>query len=279
MTLTKRGQMAREQRTASNVIEVRADVAEDGPLLFTGYASTVDQPYPITDFLGTYQETVARGAFDKTLQEGDDTRLLINHEGLPLARWTGRGFDGGDTMQLSADEMGLRVEARLDRADPDVQRIEPKMRRSDLTQMSFGFQVTRQEWNKDYTERTIREVKLFDVSLVTYPANPTTSAQVRSRLAGCGFDVARFAAVAAELRAGAVLSEKSLAFLTQALEALSDASEEVSEAQDALVDLMQSAGVLPDAVDDDNPDGSEMDEPDAVAGRSLALALAQAVTR
>jgi hypothetical protein len=39
---------------------------------------------------------------------------------------------------------------------------------------------------------------------------------------------------------------------------------------------MQSAGVLPD-VGDDNPDGSEMDEADAPAGRSLALALAQAV--
>jgi len=277
MTLTKRGMMAREQRTsAGGPITLRMDAPTDGPLQFSGYASTVDQPYQVNDFLGSYSETIARGAFDKTLAEGDDVRLLINHDGLPLARYTGRGIDGGDTMNLSADSTGLRVDALLDRNDPDVQRIEPKMRRNDLTQMSFGFQVTRQEWSKDYSERTIKELKLFDVSVVTYPANPSTSAQVRSHLMRVGFPVERFAAITAELRAGATLSAQSLMFLAQALEALSDAAEDIGEAQDAVVDLMQSAGVLPD-VGDDNPDGSEMDEADAPAGRSLALALAQAV--
>lgn len=277
MTLTKRGLMAREQRTSAGApITLRMDAPLDGPLEFSGYASTVEQPYQVNDFLGSYSETIARGAFDKTLAEGDDVRLLINHDGLPLARYTGRGLDGGDTMSLSTDSTGLRVDALLDRNDPDVQRIEPKMRRNDLTQMSFGFQVTRQEWSKDYSERTIKELKLFDVSVVTYPANPSTSAQVRSHLVSAGIPVERFAAITAELRAGATLSAQSLMFLAQALEALSDAAEDIGEAQDAVVDLMQSAGVLPD-VGDDNPDGSEIEDDAMTGGRSLALALAQAV--
>jgi hypothetical protein len=46
--------------------------------------------------------------------------------------------------------------------------------------MSIGFRVHKQDWNNDYTERTIREVELFDVSVVTYPASPTTTASLRS---------------------------------------------------------------------------------------------------
>jgi HK97 family phage prohead protease len=277
MTLIeRRGVMAREQRETFHLpVEIR-DQGEDSPLVFTGYASTTGQPYSVTDWAGTYNETIERGAFDKTLAEGDDVRLLINHDGLPLARWTGRGVAGGDTMTLRADEVGLQVEALLDRQDPDVQRVAPKMRRGDLTQMSFGFQVMKQEWSKDYSERSIREVRLFDVSVVTYPANPATSATVRQQLVTSRIPVERLAAVMHELRAGATLSKESLAFLVQALEALSDASEDVAEAQDAIVDLMQSAGVLPDVGADDNPDGSEMDN-ETQMGRSLTLAFAQNV--
>lgn len=54
------------------------------------------------------------------------------------------------------------------------------MSRGDLDQMSIGFRVHKQEWNSDYTERNIREVELFDVSVVTYPASPTTTASLRA---------------------------------------------------------------------------------------------------
>jgi HK97 family phage prohead protease len=275
MTLVDhRGVMTREQRDTTFLPFELRDQGDDAPLTFTGYASTTGQPYAVTDWAGTYMETIERGAFDKTLAEGDDVRLLINHDGLPLARWTGRGVNGGDTMSLSADATGLKVEASLDRNDPDVQRIAPKMRRGDLTQMSFGFQVVKQDWSKDYSERSIREVRLFDVSVVTYPANPTTSASVRQQLRSSHIPVERFASIMHELRAGATLSKESLNFLVQALEALSDAAEDVTEAQDAIVDLMQSAGVLPNVGDDDNPDGSEMDD-ETQTGRSLSLAAAQ----
>jgi HK97 family phage prohead protease len=105
--------------------------------------------------------------------------LNINHAGLPLAR-TKSG-----TLKLTQDKVGLRVSAELDRSDPDVQAILPKMRRGDLDEMSFAFRVNSQEWSSDYTDRTITEVNLSrgDVSIVSFGANPTTVAALRAALA------------------------------------------------------------------------------------------------
>jgi HK97 family phage prohead protease len=142
-----------------------------------GYASTTEEPYPVTDWLGEYQETICRGAFSKALQERQDVRLLVNHEGIPVAR-TKSG-----TMALNEDERGLLVDVpSLDTDSPLVQTLRSAMKRGDLDQMSFSFRATRQEWNEDYTERFVREVKLYDVSVVTYPANEGTDVKLRSGL-------------------------------------------------------------------------------------------------
>jgi uncharacterized protein len=139
-----------------------------------GYASTTEDPYPVRDWLGEYQETICRGAFTKALQERDDVRLLVNHEGIPVAR-TKSG-----TMALNEDERGLLVDVpSLDTDSPLVQTMRSAMVRGDLDQMSFSFKATRQEWNEDYTERFVREVKLYDVSVVTYPANEGTDVKLR----------------------------------------------------------------------------------------------------
>lgn len=150
-------------------------------LTLTGYASVFDAPYEICGGppLG-WTEIVDRRAFDRTLAEKPDLHLLINHEGMPLAR-TKSG-----TLQLSTDATGLKVHARLDRRDPDVQRLEAKMARGDMDEMSFAFRVKRQEWSADDTERRITEASLHkgDVSVVNFGANPATSAQLRSVLDG-----------------------------------------------------------------------------------------------
>jgi HK97 family phage prohead protease len=160
------------------------DVASDpDTLTLTGYASTFE-PYEM--YGGPAQrgwiEQLDRTAFDATLRESPDLHLLINHQGMPLAR-TKSG-----TLQLSVDDHGLKVVARPDRSDPDVQRLEPKMRRGDMDQMSFAFRVKAQEWKAapGFTDpeslRIIRAVDLNkgDVSVVNFGANPTTTASVRS---------------------------------------------------------------------------------------------------
>jgi HK97 family phage prohead protease len=72
----------------------------------------------------------------------------------------------------------------LDLRNPKVQEVQSTMDRRDVDAMSYAFRVTRQEWNADYTHRIIREYALdvagSDVSIVTYPANPATVAQLRS---------------------------------------------------------------------------------------------------
>lgn len=173
--ISSRATLEREDRSVSTEVEFRDDGADT--VTFSGYASMVDTPYMVRDAFGEYTETIAPGAFRKTLSEikkgNDDVRLLVNHEGIALARTK------SNTLRLSADPH-LSVEAPLDPASPLVQTIRSAMNRGDMDQMSIGMRVHRQEWNADYSERTIKEAQLFDVSIVTYPASPTTSAQLRT---------------------------------------------------------------------------------------------------
>lgn len=164
-------------------VEVRADGS--GQVTLTGYASTW-QPYEMYGgpAAGGWIEQIDKKAFQRTLSEKPDLMLLINHEGMPLAR-TKSG-----TLKLSVDSHGLKVSAKLDRSDPDVQRLEAKMKRGDMDEMSFAFRVKAQTWsstkefpNDQTALRTITEVSLHkgDVSVVNYGANDTTSVELKGR--------------------------------------------------------------------------------------------------
>jgi HK97 family phage prohead protease len=159
-------------------VELRMD--DDIPVL-EGYALVYEYKYDIGGGPeeGGFTEVIARGAAAKSAGEAD-VRLLVNHDGVPLARSRG----GQGTLQLKSDDVGLKVRAELDPSNPTVQELRSAMNRGDLDQMSFAFKVPRgegrQEWSSDYSLRTIREVQLFDVSVVTYPANPATVAKLRS---------------------------------------------------------------------------------------------------
>jgi len=169
---TVRGKPA-EARARFQGVEIRED---DNGLHVAGYATTFNTDYDLyggPSALG-WTERIASGAFTKALAENDDVRFLVNHEGLPMARTKSQ------TLRLEQDELGLRMEADLDPANPTVVELVSALRRGDVDQMSFAFQVVRQEWNDDYTDRTITEVRLFDVAAVTYPANPATIIGVRA---------------------------------------------------------------------------------------------------
>jgi len=148
-------------------LEVRAE-GEGNTLV--GYAAVFDSPSEPMPFI----EYVKRGAFSKTLNDGADVRLLIDHEGVPLAR------SKSGTLALEEDERGLRVEAELDPTNPDAARIISAMKRGDLNQMSFAFRTIKDNWSDDRSVRELREVQLFDVSVVTFPAYEETVAELRS---------------------------------------------------------------------------------------------------
>jgi HK97 family phage prohead protease len=148
-------------------LEVRSE--GDGTTL-VGYAAMWDTA---SQDLG-FTEYVTRGAFTKTLKDGADVRLLFDHDGAPLAR-TKSG-----TLRLSEDSRGLKVEADLDPANPLAQQIMSGLRRGDLNQMSFAFRTIKDNWNTDRSVRELREVQLYDVSVVTYPAYEETIAELRN---------------------------------------------------------------------------------------------------
>ena len=141
-----------------------------------GYAAVFNS---MSHDLGGFREVIAPGAFSEVLARGADVRLLYNHDdGAVMAR-TKSG-----TLELVEDEVGLRIWARVDMADPDVQRVIPKMMRADVDQMSFAFTVEEDEWDESggYPLRTIRSVgELFEVSIVPFPAYEATKAEVYER--------------------------------------------------------------------------------------------------
>ena len=149
-------------------MEVRAQGDAD-ELRVEGYAAVFNQETN----LGFFREQIARGAFSEVME--DDVRLLLNHDGAPLARTTNQ------TLTLSVDDEGLRYEAIL--SDTTQGRDLYKMiQRGDITQSSFAFTIKGEEWDKETNTRTITKVgRLLDVSPVTYPAYPQASVSARSK--------------------------------------------------------------------------------------------------
>jgi HK97 family phage prohead protease len=164
-----------EHRTFATQLSAR----DAGGLKFEleGYASLTQSPYD----MGSYEETISRGAFTNTLSENPDVQLLLNHEGLPLARTTIPPGQVGH-LALSEDSRGLHFLAQLDRDDDDAQKVMRKVGAGLMDQCSFAFRTIRQSWNDDNSLRTINEVSLDrgDVSVVNYGASPTTSVDARA---------------------------------------------------------------------------------------------------
>jgi HK97 family phage prohead protease len=123
-------------------------------------------------------ETIAPGAFRRSLNSGREVRLFINHDmGQPLAT-TRNG-----SMRLYEDERGLKVEATL----PDTTAARDLATLIDagvVHSMSFGFSIPTggDAWSEDGSSRELREIMLVETSIVTgFPAYPATAGtQVRA---------------------------------------------------------------------------------------------------
>ena len=110
--------------------EIRLD--ENGNPIFEGYAALWGVPYDVAGGPANYGwvEIVEPGACDKSLREREDVRLLVNHDGVPIARTRSR------TLELKADDTGLWSGSTLDATSPLVQTVASAMTRGDLDEMS-----------------------------------------------------------------------------------------------------------------------------------------------
>lgn len=158
-----------ERRYLATEFEVRAKPT--GGHVVDGYAAKFNR---LSQNLGGFVEQIAPGAFAKTIQEAD-VRALFNHDpNIVLGR------NKAGTLRMSEDGTGLYYE--VDMPDTTVARdLVESMRRGDISQSSFGFATVSDEWGfteQDFPLRTLGEVKLYDVSPVTYPAYLDTDSQV-----------------------------------------------------------------------------------------------------
>jgi HK97 family phage prohead protease len=239
--VNSRSKMKKIERRTYVVQDVEARQTEDGVMRLSGYAAVFnDASVPLP-----FKERIAPGAFRKTLTEMPDVRLLINHEGLPLAR-TKNG-----TLNLIEDNRGLRFDAEL--ADTQEARdIYTLVERGDVDQMSFAFRVIRQNWSKDKSERTLTEVSLADgdVSVVTYPAYPTTTVEARQKIAHA-LDA---------IKEGRKLDEDSIKALRDYLSELLDMQDEDDDAsyddEEIEDDSLRAVDVVGDFVEWDSSGGT-----------------------
>ena len=122
-------------------------------------------------------ESVDTHAFDGVLS--DDIRALIDHETRLVL---GRNKSG--TLELKVDERGLWGRIRINQSDSDAMNLYSRVERGDVDQCSFGFDILEEEtkWRDDGSVHwTIRKVKLYEVSCVTFPAYEDTSIAARKK--------------------------------------------------------------------------------------------------
>jgi HK97 family phage prohead protease len=175
-------------------LELRAAATGDG-MQFSGYAARYDSPsLPLP-----FTERIAPGAFTRSLKSRNDIKMFVNHSDLHVLAST-----RSKTLRLEDRADGLFVEADLPNvsyANDLRELIAAKV----VSTMSFGFSTVRDSWSDDGAERTLQEVRLHEVSVVTSTAAyPTTSASVRNlrliaRRTATDFDALTDAIAALEL--------------------------------------------------------------------------------
>lgn len=121
-------------------------------------------------------ETVAPTAFDD-LRAEDDIRALVDHNTRLVL-----GRSSAGTLELAVDAHGLFGRIKINRADSDAMNLYARVQRGDVTQCSFGFDILEEDFAREGPDvlGTIRRVKLYEVSVVTFPAYAETSVEARS---------------------------------------------------------------------------------------------------
>ena len=144
----------------------------DGKRYIDGYFAVFNSQYWLWD---DAYETIDQGAFDPSRDK--DVRALTNHDTtLVLGRTT------AGTLTLRVDERGLFGSIEINEADQDAVNQYERVKRGDVTQCSFGFEILSQDIERTEGMPTVfhlREVKLYEVSVCTFPAYEETSVKAR----------------------------------------------------------------------------------------------------
>ena len=162
----------REYRDLKLEIEERSENGEPSYIV-RGYASTFE-PYVLFEDEGIqYKEQIDPHAFDEC--DMSDVVFRIDHEGAVYAR------SSAGTLKISVDEHGLMDEADLSKT-PNARNLFEDIKAGNYPKQSFAFSVREDSYDKETHTRTITKIKkLFDVSPVSFPANPGTELDIATR--------------------------------------------------------------------------------------------------
>lgn len=194
---------------------------EDGQKTFTGYAALFGAPSAGLPFT----EVIAPGAFKRTLSRVAGGKKIVSflfgHDETRALATTASG-----RLTLSEDERGLKVEAKLDPADPDAAGVISKLSHEAAAMgMSFGFTIPANGDHWDEDVRTLREVNLFEVSVLSAgqtPAYPSTLGltSVRKVAPRMGVDADRLISAIESIKSAQPLTEADVEVLDTVRERL-----------------------------------------------------------
>ena len=163
--------LQRQIRSAPVTFQTRND--ETGPVI-AGYFAVFNTP---TELWPGCIEQIAPGAFSASL--GGDVRALIDHDTrLVIGRTT------AGTLTLREDATGLYGEIKINEHDSDAMNLYARVQRGDVSQCSFGFDIIAEDYvcspDGQTCTWTVRDLVLYEVSVVTFPAYDATSVSARA---------------------------------------------------------------------------------------------------
>jgi len=205
-----------------------AEADADGQRTFTGYAAIWNSASAGLPF----EERIAPAAFKRSLARASAGQKIISflfgHDETRALATTASG-----RLQLTEDETGLRVEAKLDPADPDAAKVISMLtHESAAAGMSFGFQKVQDSW--DGNQRTIKEANLFEVSILAaggqtpaYPATLGLTAIRQVTAPKIGVEAEALMATLESVKAGRELSTEEVAVIDAVRSKLAPKQEKV----------------------------------------------------
>ena len=134
--------------------EIKSVSEDNGQMFIEGYGA-------IFGNIDSYNDIIEKGAFTKTINENKGRIAFCYQHDMytPI----------GKIEELQEDDTGLKIKVRISDSESD---IKTKIKEGILKEMSIGYSTIRSEYNQDTDIRTLKELKLWEVSLVTIAANP-----------------------------------------------------------------------------------------------------------
>jgi phage prohead protease, HK97 family len=161
-------------RTMAQKMSTRSE-EDTGDRYISGYFSVFNSNYELWPGAS---ESIDPSAFDDALD--DDIRCLTNHDSRLVLGRTKAG-----TLSLRTDEKGLFGEVKINVKDQDAVNLYERVARGDVSQCSFGFDILSEEREEEpitgNVHWTIKKVKLYEVSIVTFPAYEDTGVTARKK--------------------------------------------------------------------------------------------------